>query len=244
MENKLENDTKSEVNLEEKPTADITTKRTSTKDIIAYLAVKFPACFSVNGPAKPLKIGIFQELVEKLADDETVSKTRLRQALRHYTSSWRYLKSVKLNSFRVDVDGENASEVDQEQANYAAKTLKESQEKFSKNQPKEARNKKPSSTKKVDKNKQSAKNNDKQLNKVKDKEKFKNVKSAKRAQSKVEAKLIPVESSSVSVGKSVKVKLGNLPMDAIITEVSGSDISVQLTSGMVIKTQIGHIFTQ
>lgn len=244
MEKKLENEIQSEVNLIAEPIANIASKRTSTKDIITYLAIKFPACFSVNGPAKPLKIGIFQELAEKLADDETVSKTRLRQALRHYTSSWRYLKSVKLKSFRVGVDGENSSEVDSEQAEYAAKTLKESQEKFSKKQPKEAKNKKPYPIKKVDKNKELVKTKDKPFNKEKDKEKFKNVKSSKRAQSKVEAKLIPVESSSVSVGKSVKVKLGNLPMDAVITEVSGNDISVQLTSGMVIKTQIGHIFTQ
>ena len=55
------------------------TKRTSTKEIIAYLAAKFPACFSIDGPAKALKIGIFQDLAAKLTDDETVSKTRLRQ---------------------------------------------------------------------------------------------------------------------------------------------------------------------
>ena len=34
-------------------------KRISTKEIIAYLAEKFPACFSTDGHAKPLKIGIF-----------------------------------------------------------------------------------------------------------------------------------------------------------------------------------------
>ena len=35
------------------------TKRTSSKEIIAYLAEKFPACFSTEGAAKPLKVGIF-----------------------------------------------------------------------------------------------------------------------------------------------------------------------------------------
>ena len=37
-------------------------KRLSTKEIIAYLAEKFPACFSIQGNAKALKIGIFQDL--------------------------------------------------------------------------------------------------------------------------------------------------------------------------------------
>ena len=41
------------------------TKRTSNKDIIAYLAEKFPACFSVEGAAKPLKIGIFPRVSRK-----------------------------------------------------------------------------------------------------------------------------------------------------------------------------------
>ena len=70
-------------------------KKITTKEIIAYLAEKFPACFSIEGTVKPLKIGIFQELAEQLAEDNKVSKTRLRQALRHYTSSWRYLKAIK-----------------------------------------------------------------------------------------------------------------------------------------------------
>ena len=75
------------------------TKRTSTKEIIAYLVEKFPACFSLEGPAKPLKVGIFQDLAEQLAEDDVVSKTRLRQALRHYTSSWRYLKVSEKGGF-------------------------------------------------------------------------------------------------------------------------------------------------
>ena len=56
-------------------------KLTNTKDIIAYLAEKFPLCFILEGEAKPLKIGLFQDLAEALQDDERVSKTQLRQAL-------------------------------------------------------------------------------------------------------------------------------------------------------------------
>jgi ProP effector len=219
----------------------VETKRTSTKEIITYLVTKFPACFSVDGPAKPLKVGIFQELAEKLVDDEMVSKTRLRQALRHYTSSWRYLKSVKLGCFRVDIDGNNAAEIDQDQADYAAKTLKESQEKFGNKKPKDKVAKKPyKGTKTEPKTSHNVKNND-----AKNKAKFKAVKSTNRApQPKVEVKLRAVTSDTVAIGKHVKVKLGNSPMDAIITEVAGNDVSVQLNSGMVVKTQVKNIFTE
>lgn len=214
------------------------TKRTSTKEIIAYLAEKFPACFSIEGPAKPLKVGIFQDLSEQLADDETVSKTRLRQALRHYTSSWRYLKAVKLGAFRVGIDGADVSEIDQEQADYALKTLKESQEKVSANKAKSADKKPAKTSAKADKTAKSAKA------KAATNEKFKSVKSAKKSAPKAPVKLKPVETSAIKVGKAVKVQLGNSPMNATITEVSGDDVSVQLSSGMVIKTQVKNIFTE
>ena len=215
------------------------TKRTSTKEIIAYLAEKFPACFSIEGPAKPLKIGIFQELAEKLTDDETVSKTRLRQALRHYTSSWRYLKSVKLGNIRVDIDGKDAAEIDQAQADYAAKTLKESQEKFG--------NKKVNDNKAQKSYKGNKASVDKAVAKPDQKAKFKSIKSAKPskpAQAKAPVTLKPVSSEAIIVGNNVKVQLGNSPMNAVITEVSGNDVSVQLDSGMVIKTQVKNIFTE
>ena len=90
------------------------TKALTTKEIIALLATKFPACFSIEGQAKPLKVGIFQEIAEQLTEEDNVSKTRLRQVLRHYTSSWRYLKSIKLGVKRVDLAGESVAEIDQE----------------------------------------------------------------------------------------------------------------------------------
>lgn len=211
------------------------TKRTSTKEIITYLAEKFPACFSLKGPAKPLKIGIFQDLAERLIDDETVSKTRLRQALRHYTSSWRYLKAVKVGAIRVDIDGEQAAEIDQVQADYASKTLKESQEKFGSNKPKD------DSAKKQFKDRKPNTNNSK---KDDQKSKFKAVKSVKRPPVKPTVTLKPVAQDAIVVGKHVKVQLSHSPMDATITEVSGKDITVQLNSGMVVKTQINNIFTE
>jgi len=247
MESKTENEVKAvtvetEVNVEAKVIVETEVKRTSTKEIIAYLAEKFPACFSIEGAVKPLKVGIFQELAEKLTDDATVSKTRLRQALRHYTSSWRYLKAVKLGAFRVDIDGEQAAEIDQEQADYAEKTLKESQEKFGNKNSKDKNFKKPYKGKKPDTK------GAKPSNAVQDKTKYKavksNTKSKSNAQSKVIAKLKPVTSDAVIVGKTVKVQLGNSPIDAVITEVSGKDVSVQLNSGMVVKTQVKNIFTE
>ena len=211
-------------------------KALTTKEIIAALAEKFPACFSVDGQAKPLKVGIFQDIAETLTEEDAISKTRLRQALRHYTSSWRYLKSVKQGAFRVDLAGEQVAEIDQEQAEYAAKTLKESQEKFGyKKNAKSEKGEKPATnkhkgSKKADTNKQ---------------QKFKNIKSTKRAakQEQANIELKPAEQSTIKVGANVKVRFGNAPMDAVITEVDGNDVQVQLSSGMVVKTQAEKIFS-
>jgi len=214
-------------------------KRTSTKDIIAYLTEKFPECFSIKGPVKPLKIGIFQDLAEKLNEDETVSKTRLRQALRHYTSSWRYLKVIKVGTSRVDVDGKAVADIDEEQAAYASKTLKESQEKFGNKKAADSDNKKPYKGKP---NSTEAGNN-KPADKKRESAKFKTVKSTAKKMVKKEVEpLKPVESATIKVGSDVKVQLGNSPMKAVITEISGKDITVQLDSGMVIKTQLKNIY--
>ena len=222
-------------------------KRTSTKDIIAYLTEKFPECFSVKGQVKPLKVGIFQDLSEKLTDDETVSKTRLRQALRHYTSSWRYLKAIKVGTFRVDIDGKNVAKIDEDQANYASKTLKESQEKFGNNsstkKSADGGTKKPY---KGHKSKDSTSNTSTTIptETKRDSAKYKSVKSTKGKVVKKELPALkPVESATITVGCVVKVQLGNSPMNATITEISGNDISVQLDSGMIIKTQMQNIYS-
>jgi ProP effector len=217
-------------------------KRISTKEIITYLTEKYPACFSLKGPIKPLKVGIFQDLADALADDEKVSKTRLRQALRHYTSSWRYLKSVKVGVFRIDIEGKEVTEIDQEQADFANKTLKESQDKFGykKDTTKDAAKSQKEKTSTKPKGKGTI---EKKTSTAKDETKFKSVKSVKKPVTKKPiVPLKPVESSTIKVGSQVKVQLGNSPMNASITEISGRDISVQLESGMVIKTKIENIY--
>ena len=104
-------------------------KLKNSKELIAYLCECFPACFILDGEAKPLKIGIFQGLAKRLADDPKVSKTLLRSALRQYTSSWRYLHGVKAGATRVDLDGNEAGVLTEEHVTHAKQALKESKDK-------------------------------------------------------------------------------------------------------------------
>lgn len=105
-------------------------KITNSKELIAYLSELFPACFIAAGEARPLKIGIFQDLAARLADDTRVSKTLLRSALRQYTSSWRYLHGLRPGVLRVDLDGNPAGELTEEHVTHAKAALKESKNKI------------------------------------------------------------------------------------------------------------------
>ena len=99
-------------------------KLNSSKEVIAFLAERFPLCFSAEGEARPLKIGIFQDLVERV-QGKNLSKTQLRSALRLYTSSWRYLYGVKVGAQRVDLDGNPCGELEQQHVDHARQQLEE-----------------------------------------------------------------------------------------------------------------------
>lgn len=94
-------------------------KLNSSKEVIAFLAERFPHCFSAEGEARPLKIGIFQDLVERVGGEMNLSKTQLRSALRLYTSSWRYLYGVKPGATRVDLDGNPCGELEEQHVEHA-----------------------------------------------------------------------------------------------------------------------------
>lgn len=99
-------------------------KLNSSKEVIAFLAERFPHCFSAEGEARPLKIGIFQDLVERVGGEMNLSKTQLRSALRLYTSSWRYLYGVKPGATRVDLDGNPCGELEEQHVEHARSSLK------------------------------------------------------------------------------------------------------------------------
>ena len=204
-----------------------TEKFTNNKQIIAFLTEKFPACFIAGSePAKPLKIGVFQELATRLEDEARVSKTQLRGALRQYTMSWRYLHSVKVGAKRVDLDGVEGDEVSQEHAEHAQLTLKESKEKAFANKKKADAKKAPvKAAKKVS---------------------IPNRKKAapKKAEKQPEIDLSQYKEAShdeLKIAQSVKVLLGKSPVSATVVEILKEEVQVQLDSGMVVKVKAKHL---
>lgn len=203
-------------------------KLMNNKEIIAYLAEKFPRCFSLEGEAKPLKIGLFQDLAEALADDERVSKTQLRQALRQYTSNWRYLHGCKPGAVRVDLNGEPCGELEQEHAEHAAKQLAEAKAKMAEKRALEKANN-PKTTKKRPV--------------VRDGAAKKEVKkSAPKVVRKPKVDLVNADPSRLVKGDKVKVKVGDNAKNATILEMTKENARVELDNGLTITVTTDRLF--
>ncbi|MGL5814646.1 MAG: RNA chaperone ProQ [Aeromonas sp.] len=207
-----------------------TEKLKNSKEIVAYLVEKFPACFIAEGEAKPLKIGIFQDLAARLADDERVSKTMLRSALRQYTSSWRYLHGLKAGQARVDLDGNPGELLTEEHIEHAKQALKESKERVFASRRTNTKEKedKPKQPRRPAPRKADAARADKP-------------KAAPKAAPAVDAPLVKVDAATLKVDQGVRVVLGKSPVPATIKEVTKDDVQVQLQTGMMLRVKFEHL---
>jgi len=196
-------------------------KLTNNKEIIAYLAEKFPLCFSLEGEAKPLKIGLFQDLSEALKDDERVSKTQLRHALRQYTSNWRYLHGCKVGAVRVDLQGNPAGELEQEHADHAAQQLAEAKALVAQKRAAEK------AAKAATEKKRPARRTPKQGEKTVRKPKL---------------VLTSVNMAELQEGQQVKVKVGDRAQNAKVLEFSNETARVELDNGLVVNVTADRLF--
>ena len=205
----------------------MTEKLKNSKEVIAYIAECFPKCFTLEGEAKPLKIGIFQDLAERLNDDPKVSKTQLRAALRQYTSSWRYLHGVKPGATRVDLDGNSAGDLEEEHVEHAKTALAESKAKVQarrKEQAQKAREEGKAKAKPANKKPQSRRP---QQNK------------AQKASKPVETRALNAD--EITIGNQVNVNMGKGNMAATIVEINKEDVRVQLSNGLQMVVKAEHL---
>lgn len=215
-------------------------KLNSSKEVIAFLAERFPHCFSAEGEARPLKIGIFQDLVERVQGEMSLSKTQLRSALRLYTSSWRYLYGIKAGATRVDLDGNACGVLDEQHVEHARKQLEEAkarvqaqreQQKAKKREAGEEggerRPRKPAARKAAEGD--AARKPRPQAPRA-------------AAQERKPAVRKPItDTSTLQPGQNIKVKAGKSAMDATVLEVSKDGVRVQLASGMAMIVRAEHL---
>lgn len=203
-----------------------TEKLKNSKEVIAYIAECFPKCFTLEGEAKPLKIGIFQDLAERLNEDPKVSKTQLRAALRQYTSSWRYLHGVKPGSSRIDLDGNVCGELEEEHVEHAKTALAESKARAQTRRKEQM---------------QKAREEGKAKNKANKKPQSRrpSPKAQKETQKPAESRAL--NKDEMILGKQVNVNMGKGNMAATIVEVNKEDVRVQLLNGLQMVVKVEHL---
>ncbi|ENL4828704.1 RNA chaperone ProQ [Salmonella enterica subsp. enterica serovar Teko] len=221
-------------------------KLNSSKEVIAFLAERFPHCFSAEGEARPLKIGIFQDLVERVGGEMNLSKTQLRSALRLYTSSWRYLYGVKPGATRVDLDGNPCGELEEQHVEHARKQLEEAKARVQAQRAEQQAKKREAAAaagEKEDAPRRERKPRPVARRKEGAERKPRADKPTKKApRAPREEKHTPVSDISVlTVGQSLKVKAGNNAMDATVLEITKDGVRVQLNSGMSLIVRAEHL---
>ncbi|KHN60358.1 RNA chaperone ProQ [Dickeya fangzhongdai] len=235
-------------------------KLNSSKEVIAYLAERFPLCFTLEGEARPLKIGIFQDLVERVSESEHVSKTQLRSALRLYTSSWRYLYGVKLGAQRVDLDGNSCGELEQQHVEHARKQLEEAKARVQaqraeqqakkresgeaepsrprpaggRNAPRRERDAAGAAPRKPRSSSRSAQT----ASPSSEKSQPRQPKAARAVQPERQA---VTDISSLQIGQEIKVRAGKNAMDATVLEIAKDGVRVQLASGLAMIVRAEHL---
>ncbi|NIH16302.1 RNA chaperone ProQ [Serratia symbiotica] len=221
-------------------------KLNSSKEVIAFLAERFPLCFSAEGEARPLKIGIFQDLVERVKE-ENLSKTQLRAALRMYTSSWRYLYRVKVGAQRIDLDGNACGELEQQHVDHARQQLEEAKERVRAQRAERNAKKRdaagtephpprPAGKKPVARREGVTAAENRKLCPQQDRQ--------SRAVSKEESqpRYAPVtDISKLNIGQEIKVRAGKSFMVATVLEIAKDCVRVQLSSGLAIIVRAEHL---
>ncbi len=229
-------------------------KLNSNKEVIAYLAERFPLCFTAEGEARPLKIGIFADLVARIQGEDSLSKTQLRSALRLYTSSWRYLYGIKLGAQRVDLDGNPCGELEAQHVEHARKQLEEAkarvQQQRAAQQAKKRENgeapapRRPVAAQSADANAADKKSADETVTprKPRPANRPKGDRPARPVKAAAPARQIPVtDISKLHIGQAIKVKVGKDPMEATVMEIAKEGVRVQLTSGMALIVRAEHL---
>ncbi|CNI86103.1 RNA chaperone ProQ [Yersinia mollaretii] len=235
-------------------------KLNSSKEVIAFLAERFPLCFTAEGEARPLKIGIFQDLVERVQGEENLSKTQLRSALRLYTSSWRYLYGVKVGAERVDLDGNPCGVLEEQHVEHARKQLEEAkarvQAQRAEQQAKkreaaiaagetpEPRRPRPAGKKPAPRREAGA-TVDNRKPRQSPRPQQANQKQARPPRPQAEEnqpRPVPVtDISKLQIGQEIKVRAGKSAMDATVLEIAKDGVRVQLSSGLAMIVRAEHL---
>ncbi|WP_020680348.1 ProQ/FINO family protein [Marinobacterium rhizophilum] len=94
--------------------------RVANQAALKLLMETYPKTFS-RTEVRPLKIGIQEDLLA----DEKIAKNKIKRALASYVRTLSYYRSLQAGAARIDLAGEAAGEVSEQEAEHAKGKLKE-----------------------------------------------------------------------------------------------------------------------
>lgn len=105
--------------------------RLSRQKALGWLKERFPKAFDTSEQIFPLSIGIMNEILlyANEAEQQGISKAKLREAVVMFTRRLDYLASLKAKGVRVNLNGETCGEVTEEESMLAAQKIKKRIEK-------------------------------------------------------------------------------------------------------------------
>ena len=118
------------INIKQKNQAKI-----ARHNVLKWLATKFPEAFDNQLQIRPLKIGIMDDILLHAAEAEEngISKSKLREAVVIFTRRIDYLICLKAQEMRIDLQGDPVDPVTLEDAERATLKIKKRIEKATKN---------------------------------------------------------------------------------------------------------------
>jgi len=76
--------------------------------VLKLLCQKFPKAFDLK-VRKPLKIGIYQDVLEAFEGNPEITPESLATAIRYYSKGFRYQINIIMGLHRINLEGENVS---------------------------------------------------------------------------------------------------------------------------------------
>jgi ProP effector len=107
----------------------------SRSEALIWLAANFPTAFDNSLRIRPLKKGIMDDILHYAdkAAEAGISKSKLREAVVVFTRRLDYLACLKAREMRIDLEGNEVSDVSEEEAEHAAAKIKKRVEKSVRN---------------------------------------------------------------------------------------------------------------
>jgi sRNA-binding protein len=88
-------------------------------EVCEILKRELPLCFKTNRPKQPLKLDIYQDLLDYYSNETRFTSQDLSRAVKIYLSSQDYLASLVAGAERLDIWGRAAGRVTASQAKRA-----------------------------------------------------------------------------------------------------------------------------